>query len=135
VFALITPWDFPIAIPAWKAARALISGNAVVLKPAELTPLSATHLARAVKEARLPDGAFNVVRGRGRVVGEALARDERVAVSSFTGPTAVGLHLKGILDGRRARVQLERGGKNDVLGSGDADPRRPPPWSRRGSSG
>ncbi|BCT75264.1 aldehyde dehydrogenase [Sinomonas cyclohexanicum] len=122
VFALITPWNFPIAIPAWKAAPALISGNAVVLKPAELTPLSATHLARALTDAGLPDGVFNVVHGRGRVVGEALARDERVAGLSFTGSTAVGLHLKGILDGRRARVQLEMGGKNAVLVLDDADP-------------
>ncbi|MDR6621083.1 aldehyde dehydrogenase family protein [Sinomonas atrocyanea] len=122
VFALITPWNFPIAIPAWKAAPALISGNAVVLKPAELTPLSATHLARALADAGLPDGVFNVVHGRGRVVGEALARDERVAGLSFTGSTAVGLHLKGILDGRRARVQLEMGGKNAVLVLDDADP-------------
>ncbi|WP_430296255.1 aldehyde dehydrogenase family protein [Sinomonas sp. B1-1] len=122
VFALITPWNFPIAIPAWKAAPALVAGNAVVLKPAELTPLSATHLARALQDAGLPTGVFNVVHGSGRVVGEAFARDERVAGLSFTGSTAVGLHLKGVLDARRARVQLEMGGKNAVLVLGDADP-------------
>lgn len=122
VFALITPWNFPLAIPAWKAAPALVSGNAVVLKPAELTPLSATHLGRALHDAGLPAGVFNVVHGKGRVVGEALARDERVAGLSFTGSTGVGLHLKGILDERRARVQLEMGGKNAVLVLDDAAP-------------
>ncbi|QSE92381.1 aldehyde dehydrogenase family protein [Rhodococcus pseudokoreensis] len=120
VFALITPWNFPIAIPAWKTAPALISGNTVVLKPAELTPLSATHLARALHDAGLPAGVFNVVHGNGRVVGDALARDPRVAGLSFTGSTTVGLGLQDILNSRRARVQLEMGGKNAVLVLDDA---------------
>lgn len=124
VVGLITPWNFPIAIPAWKAAPALISGNAVVIKPAELTPLSATHLARALQDAGLPAGAFNVVHGKGRVVGDALARDPRIAGLSFTGSTNVGLGLQEILNGRRARVQLEMGGKNGVLVLDDADPRK-----------
>ncbi len=115
VFALITPWNFPIAIPAWKAAPALISGNAVVLKPAELTPLSATHLARALHDAGLPAGVFNVVHGKGRIVGDALARDPRVAGLSFTGSTTVGMNLREVLNERGARVQLEMGGKNAVL--------------------
>ncbi|SDT58450.1 aldehyde dehydrogenase (NAD+) [Pseudarthrobacter equi] len=122
VVGLITPWNFPIAIPAWKAAPALISGNAVVIKPAELTPLSATHLARALQDAGLPAGVFNVVHGKGRVVGEALARDARIAGLSFTGSTRVGLGLQEILNARRARVQLEMGGKNGVLVLDDADP-------------
>lgn len=121
VAALITPWNFPIAIPAWKAAPALVSGNAVVLKPAELTPLSATHLARALVEAGLPAGVLNVVHGRGSVVGDALARDARVGALSFTGSTAVGLGLHSILSERRARVQLEMGGKNAYLVLDDAD--------------
>ena len=120
VFALITPWNFPIAIPAWKTAPALVSGNTVVLKPAELTPLSATHLARALHDAGLPAGVFNVVYGKGRVVGDALARDPRVAGLSFTGSTTVGLGLQDILNARRARVQLEMGGKNGVLVLDDA---------------
>ncbi len=124
VVALITPWNFPIAIPAWKAAPALISGNAVVLKPAELTPMSATHLGRALHDAGLPAGVFNVVHGRGRVVGDALARDRRVAGLSFTGSTAVGLQLQQTLNSRGARVQLEMGGKNGVLVLDDADPRK-----------
>lgn len=122
VVGLITPWNFPIAIPAWKAAPALISGNTVVLKPAELTPLSATHLARALHDAGVPAGVFNIVHGKGRVVGDALARDERIAGLSFTGSTTVGLGLQEILNARRARVQLEMGGKNGVLVLDDAVP-------------
>ncbi|QFY12514.1 aldehyde dehydrogenase family protein [Nonomuraea phyllanthi] len=121
VAALITPWNFPIAIPAWKAAPALVSGNAVVLKPAELTPLSATHLASALAEAGLPAGVLNVVHGSGAVAGDALARDRRVAALSFTGSTAVGLGLHRTLSERRARVQLEMGGKNAYLVVDDAD--------------
>jgi acyl-CoA reductase-like NAD-dependent aldehyde dehydrogenase len=124
VVGLITPWNFPIAIPAWKSAPALISGNAVVIKPAELTPLSATHLARALQDAGMPAGVFNVVHGKGRVVGDAVARDPRIAGLSFTGSTAVGLGLQEILNARRARVQLEMGGKNGVLVLDDADPRK-----------
>lgn len=121
VAALITPWNFPIAIPAWKAAPALISGNAVVLKPAELTPLTATHLATALADAGLPAGVLNVVHGTGSVVGDALARDPRVGALSFTGSTAVGLGLHDVLSSRRARVQLEMGGKNGYLILDDAD--------------
>ncbi|MFV0253252.1 MAG: aldehyde dehydrogenase family protein [Beutenbergiaceae bacterium] len=124
VVGLITPWNFPIAIPAWKAAPALIAGNAVVLKPAELTPLSANHLARALHDAGLPAGVFNVVHGRGDVVGTAIAQDPRVGALSFTGSTAVGLRLEQTLTQRRARVQLEMGGKNGVLVLDDADPHR-----------
>ncbi|MGZ4628310.1 aldehyde dehydrogenase family protein [Oryzihumus sp.] len=122
VAALITPWNFPIAIPAWKMAPALISGNAVVLKPAELTPVSATHLATALTDAGLPGGVLNVVHGKGSVVGDALARDPRVGALSFTGSTAVGLGLHELLHARRARVQLEMGGKNAYLVLDDADP-------------
>jgi aldehyde dehydrogenase (NAD+) len=122
VAGLITPWNFPIAIPAWKLAPALISGNTVVLKPAELTPLTAANLARALTDAGLPAGVLNVVHGSGAVAGDALARDPRVAALSFTGSTAVGLSLQRTLDARRARVQLEMGGKNGYLILDDADP-------------
>ena len=121
VAGLITPWNFPIAIPAWKMAPALISGNAVVLKPAELTPLTAANLALALSEAGLPAGVLNVVHGTGAVVGDALARDPRVAALSFTGSTPVGLGLADVMNGRRARVQLEMGGKNGYLVLDDAD--------------
>ncbi|WP_291054966.1 aldehyde dehydrogenase family protein [Herbiconiux sp.] len=122
VVALITPWNFPIAIPAWKLAPALLAGNSVVLKPAELTPMSATHLVAALVEAGLPAGVLNLVHGRGSVVGARLAADRRVSALSFTGSTAVGLGLHRVLAERRARVQLEMGGKNAVLVLDDASP-------------
>lgn len=121
VAGVITPWNFPIAIPAWKTAPALISGNAVVLKPAELTPLSATHLVRALLDAGLPAGVLNLVHGRGSVIGEALVNDERVGAISFTGSTEVGLVLQQAVQARRARVQTEMGGKNAYLVLDDAD--------------
>jgi alpha-ketoglutaric semialdehyde dehydrogenase len=124
VVGLITPWNFPIAIPTWKAAPALISGNTVVLKPAELTPMSATHLGIALRDAGLPNGVFNIVHGRGSVIGDYLARDPRVAALSFTGSTKVGLELQQTLNARRARSQLEMGGKNGVLVLDDVDPRK-----------
>ncbi|TDW29837.1 aldehyde dehydrogenase family protein [Cryobacterium psychrophilum] len=124
VVGLITPWNFPIAIPAWKTAPALISGNAVILKPAEMTPMSATHLAKALADAGLPAGVLNIVHGKGRIIGSALAHDPRVAGLSFTGSTAVGLGLHQVMSERRARVQLEMGGKNGVLVLDDADPRK-----------
>ena len=121
VAGVITPWNFPIAIPAWKMAPALISGNAVVLKPAELTPLTATNLALALVEAGLPAGVLNVVHGTGAVAGDALVRDPRVAALSFTGSTAVGMGLADVMNARRGRVQLEMGGKNGYLVLDDAD--------------
>lgn len=121
VVGLVTPWNFPIAIPAWKMAPALISGNAVVIKPAELTPLSIDHLATALHDAGLPAGVLNVVHGKGSVAGEALASHAGVAALSFTGSTAVGRHLHDVVTGRRARVQLEMGGKNAYLVLDDAD--------------
>ncbi len=121
IAALITPWNFPIAIPTWKAAPALIAGNAVVLKPAELTPLTANNIAAALVDAGLPPGVLNVVHGHGAVVGAALASDPRVGALSFTGSTRVGLTLHETLSARRARVQLELGGKNGYLVLDDAD--------------
>ncbi|HSE70093.1 MAG TPA: aldehyde dehydrogenase family protein, partial [Nocardioidaceae bacterium] len=121
VVGLVTPWNFPIAIPAWKAAPALIAGNSVVLKPAELTPLAVTHLARALAEAGLPAGVLNVVHGPGSTVGDALVRHPDVAGISFTGSTTVGRQIQDVVNGRRARVQLEMGGKNAYLVLDDAD--------------
>ena len=122
VVALVTPWNFPIAIPAWKMAPALISGNAVVIKPAELTPLSVAHLVTALTEAGLPNGVINVVNGRGSVVGEALSAHPDVSALSFTGSTAVGHRIREVLQARGARVQLEMGGKNALVVLDDADP-------------
>ncbi|TCP41619.1 aldehyde dehydrogenase (NAD+) [Tamaricihabitans halophyticus] len=122
VVGLITPWNFPIAIPAWKLAPALIAGNAVVLKPAEFTPASADHLARALLAAGLPDGVLNVVHGAGEVAGKTLVEDDRVAAVSFTGSTDVGMRIQRTVTERRGRVQLEMGGKNAYLVLDDAAP-------------
>ncbi|MFJ4963789.1 aldehyde dehydrogenase family protein [Streptomyces sp. NPDC088729] len=121
VVGVITPWNFPVAIPAWKTAPALVSGNAVVLKPAEITPLSVYHLSEALVAAGLPPGVLNVVYGPGSVVGEALVADGRVAAVSFTGSTAVGLRIERALHERRGRVQVEMGGKNALVVLDDAD--------------
>jgi acyl-CoA reductase-like NAD-dependent aldehyde dehydrogenase len=122
VVCLITPWNFPIAIPTWKLAPALVSGNAVVLKPAALVPLSVQRLAEALLEAGLPPGVLNVVHGSGAVVGDALVRDPRVAAISFTGSVGVGLRINELGSARLARVQLEMGGKNALVVLDDADP-------------
>ncbi|MBA6433450.1 MULTISPECIES: aldehyde dehydrogenase family protein [Streptomyces] len=121
VAGLITPWNFPIAIPAWKMAPALVSGNSVVIKPAELTPVSVRHLTTALTEAGLPPGVLNVVHGKGSVVGEALVADPRVAAVSFTGSTGVGNRIRETVERRHGRVQLEMGGKNAVVVLDDAD--------------
>jgi acyl-CoA reductase-like NAD-dependent aldehyde dehydrogenase len=122
VVVAITPWNFPIAIPAWKIGPALIAGNAVVLKPADLTPVSAWHLTRALADAGLPAGVLNLVLGKGSVVGAALVADPRVAAVSFTGSVAVGQGIHAEVSRRRARVQLEMGGKNPLVVLDDADP-------------
>lgn len=122
VVALITPWNFPIAIPAWKLGPALISGNTVVMKPASFTPVSVQHLAECLQEAGLPNGVLNIVHGPGGEVGNRLVGDPRVAAISFTGSTAVGMGIHEIAAKRMARVQLEMGGKNAVIVLDDADP-------------
>lgn len=121
---LITPWNFPIAIPAWKLAPALVSGNSVVLKPAELTPVSVQHLLDALTQGGLPAGVLNVVHGAGSVTGTALVGDSRVAAVSFTGSTAVGRQIRDQMEARAGRVQLEMGGKNALVVLDDADPAR-----------
>jgi acyl-CoA reductase-like NAD-dependent aldehyde dehydrogenase len=121
VIGLITPWNFPIAIPAWKTAPALAYGNCVVLKPAELVPGSAWALADILHRAGFPPGVFNLVVGRGSVVGEKLVSDPRVDAISFTGSVPTG---RGILERaarRGAKVQLEMGGKNPLVVLADAD--------------
>ena len=121
ITALITPWNFPIAIPTWKLAPALVSGNTVVMKPASFTPLSVRHLAECLMEAGLPAGVLNIVYGPGGKVGDALVGDARVRAVSFTGSTAVGLGIHEIAAKRLARVQLEMGGKNAMIVLDDAD--------------
>jgi alpha-ketoglutaric semialdehyde dehydrogenase len=120
VFGLITPWNFPIAIPAWKIAPALAFGNTVVLKPASLTPAIASSMAAILLEAGTPKGVFNLVFG-GSQAGNALVKDARVAGISFTGSQAVGAGIGMLAAERQARVQLEMGGKNPLVVVDDAD--------------
>ncbi|PYM15840.1 MAG: aldehyde dehydrogenase family protein [Verrucomicrobia bacterium] len=121
VVGLITPWNFPIAIPAWKSAPALVSGNAVVIKPATQAPAMTLELARAFSEAGLPKGVLNVVIGEGRAVGGELATNPAVVALSFTGSYAVGRQIYQQLAHRMARAQMEMGGKNPTLVLADAD--------------
>ena len=121
VVALITPWNFPVAIPVWKLAPALVCGNTVVLKPASQAPGLALELAKTLAEAGLPKGALNVVTGEGRAVGGELASNPAVAALSFTGSYAVGNLIYQQLAQRMARAQMEMGGKNPTLVLADAD--------------
>lgn len=120
VFGLITPWNFPIAIPAWKSAPALAFGNCVVIKPASPTPAIAAALAEIVYEAGVPAGVFNMVFGGG-AVGAAIANHPGVDGISFTGSQRVGATVAQAAVTRQARVQLEMGGKNPVVILDDAD--------------
>ena len=120
VVGLITPWNFPAAIPAWKTAPALAYGNTVVLKLAQDAPLTGLHLAEALEEAGLPDGVLNVVIGRGGEVGEPLVADPRVAAISFTGSVPVGHGVRDRAASLGKRVQLELGGHNPLIVAEDA---------------
>ncbi len=121
VVGIITPWNFPIAIPAWKIAPALAYGCTVVCKPAEMVPASAWSLAEILSRAQLPPGVFNLVVGPGRVVGERLVHDPRVRGVTFTGSQAVGKGVAVGLAQRFGRSQLEMGGKNPLVILDDAD--------------
>jgi acyl-CoA reductase-like NAD-dependent aldehyde dehydrogenase len=121
VYGMITPWNFPIAIPAWKIAPALAYGNCVVMKPAELVPGSAWALADILHRAGIPAGVFNLVMGRGSVVGAALVKDARVDGISFTGSVPTGRGILAEAATRGAKVQLEMGGKNPMVVLNDAD--------------
>ncbi|MRH77157.1 aldehyde dehydrogenase family protein [Spiribacter sp. C176] len=119
---IITPWNFPIAIPAWKIAPALAYGNTVVFKPAGLVPGSAWALTDIITSATgMPPGVFNLVMGQGSVVGECLARSELIDAITFTGSTPVGRGIATLCAERGARVQLEMGGKNPLVVLNDAD--------------
>lgn len=121
VAGLITPWNYPIAIPAWKIAPALAAGNAVVIKPASLAPGVVHEIAKALEEAGLPDGVLNVVTGPGSEVGGTIASHEAVDAVSFTGSTAVGNTVYDTATEDGKRVQLEMGGKNPTVVSDTAD--------------
>ena len=121
VIGIITPWNFPIAIPAWKIAPALAFGNAVVFKPADLVPGSAWALSEIISRAGLPAGAFNLVMGSGAKVGQAMVASRRVRAISFTGSVSTGRSLGMQCMERGAKVQLEMGGKNPLVVLADAD--------------
>lgn len=121
VVGLIAPWNFPWAIPVWKSAPALVAGNTVVFKPAELTPATASLLAEIYEEAGLPPGVFNMVVGPGSVVGEAIVNHPAVRAVSFTGSNAVGNALYVKAAQRGIKVTCEMGGKNAVIVMPDAD--------------
>ncbi|HJO39750.1 MAG: aldehyde dehydrogenase family protein [Vicinamibacterales bacterium] len=119
--ALITPWNFPVAIPVWKLAPALACGNTVVLKPASLTPLSVALLADIFTECDAPPGILNVVYGSGRDVGEALLAHPAIRGVSFTGSNDIGSRLYGAGAARGIKCQCEMGGKNPIVVLDDAD--------------
>lgn len=121
VVGLITPWNFPIAIPAWKLAPALAWGNTVVLKPADLVPASAFELVGILQRAGLPAGVLNLVMGRGSVVGEAMLESPDVDAVSFTGSQATGRRVAEACARHLRKVQLEMGGKNPMVVLDDAD--------------
>lgn len=121
VVGIITPWNFPLAIPAWKAAPALAYGNTVILKPAELVSASAHALIQIIDRVGFPPGVFNLVTGAGSVVGAAISNDEGVDAVTFTGSEAVGREVALAATARLTRVQLEMGGKNPLIVLADAD--------------
>jgi acyl-CoA reductase-like NAD-dependent aldehyde dehydrogenase len=121
VVGLITPWNFPAAIPAWKSAPALAYGNTVVMKLAQEAPLTGLHLTACLEEAGIPAGVFNVVVGRGSEVGTPLVRHPKVRAISFTGSVSVGRQVRDEATQLGKRVQLELGGQNPVVVMADAD--------------
>lgn len=118
---IITPWNFPIAIPAWKIAPALAYGNSVVFKPANLVPGSAWALADIIARSGLPDGVFNLIMGSGGSVGNALLNDKRIRAISFTGSVKTGALVAAACSQRNAKYQLEMGGKNPLVILADTD--------------
>lgn len=121
VVGLITPWNFPIAIPAWKMAPALICGNTIIVKPASVAPLCAWRLVEALHEAGIPKGVVNFVAGSGAELGEAMVKAKPVKAISFTGSNDVGNWIHTEASKRRLRIQLEMGGKNPTIVLADCD--------------
>jgi acyl-CoA reductase-like NAD-dependent aldehyde dehydrogenase len=121
VVGLITPWNFPLPIASWKVGPALAAGNTIVLKPAELTPLTALELGKLALEAGIPEGVLNVVNGPGRTVGERIVEHPDVAKVAFTGSTQIGRRVGEIASQSIKRVTLELGGKSANVVFADAD--------------
>lgn len=121
VVGLVTPWNFPIAIPAWKIAPALICGNTLIVKPASASPLCAWRIVEACHEAGIPKGVINFVAGSGGTLGNALVNAKPLKAISFTGSCGVGEWLHAEASKRRLKIQLEMGGKNPTIVLADAD--------------
>ncbi|ASJ55355.1 aldehyde dehydrogenase family protein [Brevibacillus formosus] len=121
VVAVITPWNFPVAIPIWKIAPALICGNTVIWKPAENGSLTATRLAEIFAETKLPAGVLNLVIGKGREIGHTLTNEAEVDAVSFTGSSETGRQIAIACAGRNIKYQTEMGGKNAAVVLADAD--------------
>ncbi len=135
VVALVTPWNFPVAIPAWKVAPALIAGNTVVLKPATNTPLTAVRLFECLADAGLPAGVANLVYGPGAELGDVFCESEDVKAISFTGSSEVGKGLAARAHQRLVKVQLELGGKNPLILADDGDVERAAAYAADGAFG
>src|SRR5699024_12709570 len=121
VVGLITPWNFPIAIATWKSFPAIVAGNAVIWKPATETPIMANELMKIFIEAGLPEGAVNVVVGRGGDVGDAMVNHKDIRVISFTGSGETGSNIEAECGRQLKKVSLERGGKTAVVVMDDSD--------------
>ena len=121
VISLITPWNFPLAIPIWKMAPALVYGNTIVLKPASATPHVATLIAKMWESVDLPPGVFNLITGAGRAIGNELVTNSNISAVSFTGSTKIGMQIASESAKRGNRYQLEMGGKNPIIVLPDAD--------------
>lgn len=121
VIGIITPWNFPMAVAAWKVAPALAFGNSVVLKPAEIVPASAWILAEIISRSGLPNGVFNLVMGSGREVGEAISTSKHVNAVTFTGSVPVGRRIARNVIENMGKIQLEMGSKNALVVLNDAD--------------
>jgi len=121
VCALITPWNFPIAIPAWKTAPALVSGNTIVMKPASDTPLCAIRLVEILEKAGFPPGVVNLITGPGEEIGKEIVTNPKIRAVSFTGHKDTGAWIQKEAGSRLKRVSLELGGKNPIIIMDDAD--------------
>ncbi len=121
VVGSIAPWNYPLQMAAWKILPAIAAGNTIVVKPAEITPTTTIALAQACTDAGIPDGVVNVVTGAGATTGEALVTHDTVRMVSFTGSTAVGRHIMGLISHRAKRIHLELGGKAPLVVFDDAD--------------
>ena len=121
VVSIITPWNFPWAIPVWKISPALVAGNCVVFKPASLVPALAVEIVKIFEEAGLPAGVLNLILGSGSAVGDVLVEDERIKAVSFTGSNEIGKRVHTIAGARGIKVTCEMGGKNPAVVMADAD--------------